>query len=478
MRGFYGRRQELARLDADLEAIRSDGRGRLITVRGRRRVGKSWLIEEFIERSKAPHVFFAASRQTPERELARFAERLARSTLPAATAASGISFETWEAALALASAEAEPARPAIIVIDELPYLLEANRDPVEGAFQAAWDRVLSRRPVLLILVGSDLAMMRSLDEYGRPLHGRASRGVVVDPLTPFEIGRLLKLPPADTLDAYLVVGGFPEIARSWPAGQNLRTFLSTALADDSSPLVATGRRILESEFPVETQARSILSVIGAGTRTYTAIATGTGIRTTNLTEPLKTLIDRKRIVDARLPLSAAISKERRYEISDPYLRFFLRFVDPNIIDIERGRSRVVTPVIWRDWSAFRGRAIEPLVREAIEQLLPDERVPGAAYVRGYWTRQSDPEIDLVGADKPDPPARIAFLGSIKWREERRFGWHEINELRSKATRVASVGVSTPIVGVSRAGFEAGRETLALALEPRDLLTAWGEPSTW
>ncbi len=75
MRGFYGRRQELARLDADLEAIRSDGRGRLITVRGRRRVGKSWLIEEFIERSKAPHVFFAASRQTPERELARFGER-------------------------------------------------------------------------------------------------------------------------------------------------------------------------------------------------------------------------------------------------------------------------------------------------------------------------------------------------------------------------------------------------------------------
>src|SRR6266542_367705 len=131
VRGFYGRRQELARLDADLEAIRSDGRGRLITVRGRRRVGKSWLIEEFIERSKAPHVFFAASRQTSERELARFAERLARSTLPAATAATGITFETWEAALALASAEAEPAQPTIIVIDEFPYLLETNRDPVE-----------------------------------------------------------------------------------------------------------------------------------------------------------------------------------------------------------------------------------------------------------------------------------------------------------------------------------------------------------
>jgi hypothetical protein len=132
-----------------------------------------------------------------------------------------------------------------------------------------------------------------------------------------------------------------------------------------------------------------------------------------------------------------------------------------------------SPVLWRDWSTYRGRAIEPLVREAIEQLLPDERVPGASYVGGYWTRQNDPEIDLVGADKPDPPAKVAFVGSIKWRDDRSFGWHEINELRSKATRVAGVGPSIPIVGVSRAGFDAGRDALALHIEPGDLMRAWG-----
>jgi uncharacterized protein len=172
MRGFYGRRKELRRLANDLEAIRSDGRGRLITIRGRRRVGKSWLVEEFIERSKAPHVFFAASRQTPERELAKFAERMARSSLPSAAGATGVAFDSWEAALTLAATGAERARPNVVVIDEFPYLLEGGgRDAVEGAVQAAWDRLLSRAPVLLILVGSDLAMMRSLDEYGRPLHG-------------------------------------------------------------------------------------------------------------------------------------------------------------------------------------------------------------------------------------------------------------------------------------------------------------------
>ncbi len=473
MRGFYGRREELARLMEDLVAIRSDGRGRLVTVRGRRRIGKSWLIEEFIERSKAPHVFFAASRQTSERERTKFADRVARSSLPSASAAVGVTFDGWEAALALAATAAEQAQPSIVVIDEFPYLLEGGRDAVEGAVQAAWDRVLSRTPVLLILVGSDLAMMRSLDEYGRPLHGRPSRGIVVDPLSPTEVGQLLKLPAAEALDAYLVVGGFPEVARAWQPGQDLKGFLAGALADESSPLVATGRRILESEFPSETQARSILSVIGAGTRTYTAISNGTGIASTNLNGPLKTLIERKRIVEARLPLAAGSSKDRRYEIADPYLRFYLRFLDPNSIDIERGRSRLVTPLIGRDWSTYRGRAIEPLVREAIGNLLPDGRVPGARYVGGYWTRQNEPEIDLIGADKQDPPAKVAFIGSIKWRDDHRpFGWHEINDLRAKAASVAGVTPSTPVVGVSRSAFGPGREELALALTADDLIGSW------
>ncbi len=463
----------------DLEAIRSAGRGRLITVRGRRRVGKSWLVEEFIERSKAPHVFFAASRQTPERELGKFADRVARSSLPSSAAAVGVAFDSWEAALVLAATSAEREHPSIVVIDEFPYLLEgAGRDAVEGAIQTAWDRVLSRVPVLLILVGSDLAMMRSLDEYGRPLHGRPTRAITVDPLSPLEVGQLLKLPAADTLDAYLVVGGFPEIARLWRPGESIKGFLTRALADESSPLVATGRRILESEFPTETQARSILSVIGAGTRTYSAISNETGIASTNLNGPLRTLVERKRIIEARLPLSGASSKDRRYEIGDPYLRFYLRFIDPNIVDIERGRSRLVVPLISRDWPTYRGRAIEPLVRDAIGHLLPDERVPGARYVGGYWTRQNEPEIDLIGGDQEDPPAKIGFIGSIKWREDHRpFGWHEINEVRAKAAAVAGVTESTPLVGVSRSSFGPGHEELAMALTADDIINAWDAHSS-
>jgi len=472
MQEFFGRDRELARLRADLDAVRTDGRGRMVTVRGRRRIGKSWLVEEFIERSDARSVFFAASHQTRERELARFAERIALSDLPSAEIAAGVTFDGWESALLLAASEADRTRPSIIVVDEFPYLLDHDRDAIEGAFQAAWDRVLSREPVLVVLVGSDLAMMRSLDEYGRPLHGRPSRGIVVDPLTPSDIGRLLGVDAADAMDAYMIVGGFPEIARSWVPGQRPQPFLADALADESSPLVATGRRILESEFPTETQARSILSVIGAGTRTYNAISHGTGIASTNLAAPLRALVDGKRIIETRLPLSAARSRERRYEVTDAYLRFYLRFIDPNLIDIERGRGQLVKDRVDRDWSAYRGSAVEPLVRNGVEALLPDDRLPGAEYVGGYWNRQNDPEIDLVGASDRDPPAKVAFIGSIKWRNDRKpFGQRDIDDLRAKAARVPGVTADVRTVAASRSGFEPDLEGLDMALEPRDLVRA-------
>ena len=125
-------------------------------------MGKTWLVEEFLERNDPPHVFFAASRQTPERELALFAQAVAASSLPSREQTAGVAFETWQSALVGAAAGAERSRPIVIVLDEFPYLLgdtSASRDAVLGAVQAAWDRTLSKRPVLMVIIGSDRAMM-------------------------------------------------------------------------------------------------------------------------------------------------------------------------------------------------------------------------------------------------------------------------------------------------------------------------------
>lgn len=97
----------------------------------------------------------------------------------------------------------------IVVCDEFPYLVESE-PAIEATLQAAW-RTLERRPLLLILVGSDISMMEALNTYGRPLYGRL-RELVVPPFSPAETADRLDLDAAAALDAQVVIGGMPRLA--------------------------------------------------------------------------------------------------------------------------------------------------------------------------------------------------------------------------------------------------------------------------
>jgi uncharacterized protein len=226
---FAGRERELGLLDKRLGEVRRGGRGVLISMRGRRRVGKSRLVEEFARRAGCPCVFYTAVREEGDAELVRFTRAIERSTAPrAADVAAGLRSESWEAALALAGEGASKAHPTIIVIDELPYLTE-KEPSIEAVLQLVWDRVLQTAPVLLILIGSDEATMEALTERGRPLYDRA-REMAIAPLSPADVGELLGLDAADALDAQLVIGGFPVLAQEWRRGRTLSAYVRDALA--------------------------------------------------------------------------------------------------------------------------------------------------------------------------------------------------------------------------------------------------------
>ena len=477
MRQFVGRSDLLARIESEWAAARDLGEGRMITIRGRRRVGKTWLVEEFIDRTQPPSLFFAASRQTDERELALFAQGLAESTLPSHDQSEGVTFASWQAALASAAVGADPVRPSVIVLDEFPYLLgdtKASRDAVLGAVQTAWDRTLSKLPVLLLLVGSDQAMMEMITAPRQPLHQRPSREMLVPPLNPAEAAALSGLAGAEALDSYLVTGGFPKVVRA-KMGRSLEDFLADQLADDGTALVTTGRLILDSEFGTNTQARSILSVLGGGLRKRGDISRETGIDAANIKRPLDFLIDEKRVAEGRRPLSTAASRDTRYEIVDPFLRFYMRFIDRYRGEIERGRGRAVASIILRDWSTYRGQAIEAIIRRSLDEMIPDVRFGDAAAVGAYWTADNAVEVDLVGADRRDLPAkRVSFIGSIKWREARQMNRADHTSLISSAARIPGAGATrTRTVAVSRLGADADATSLFdVVLDAEDILAAW------
>jgi hypothetical protein len=473
MSTFVGRKHELTLLADELARVREDGQGRFVWMRGRRRVGKSRLVQQFVESTRLPYVFYQAPRRPSGAALERFRDALAGSTLPAAAAVrAGARFESWPAALRLAQEGTTRERPAIVVIDEFPYLVEMDAG-VPADVQEAWDRELQQRPILLVCVGSDMRMMRALTEYPAELYGRPTRELLLQPFSPRELAALSGLDAIHAFDRHLIVGGLPMLARSWAASATRQQFLARAFEDPASPLVVDGLRIVEAEFPGALQVRDVLEAIGHGERAFTAIGRRSGVlNEAGLSAALKTLLA-KGVVESALPYAAPPGqKNRRYVVADPYLRFWLRFVGPHLDELDRARGDLVLELIERDWASFRGRAIEPIVRSSIERLLPDERFGAARRVGGYWTRTNVPEVDLVGADAPDPQA-VAFVGSIKWREHGRFTRRDAEALIEQRGHVPGAA-GARLVGVSRRGFAAGCG-LDVALSPVDLLAAWPAP---
>lgn len=472
MVGFIGRDPELAQLKRHLDQVTDGGRtgrpGRALLIRGRRRVGKSRLAEEFIRSADVPALFFTASAQpSAELDLRLFVEAAAASALPGAEVFLDQHPENWDAALRLLVRALPGDRPSIVVFDEVPYLI-AHDPGFEGTLQKIFDRELSQVPVLILLIGSDLAMMESLNTYGRPFYQRGTE-MVVPPLNPLDVAAMLELPPAEAFDAYLVSGGLPMILDEWPRGATVDAYLAQAVTDPTSALLVTGERTLAAEFPPEALARAVLTAIGSGERTYRLIGQAAGdLSEASLSRALNLLAD-KRIVQADKPLSTQPSRETRYHIVDPHLRFWLAFLGPNMSVIERGRGDVVMKQITKSWADWRGRAIEPVIREALERLAPDLLPPHTDVVGAYWTRTNDPAIDLVGADRSPIARRITAVGSIKWQERRPFDAHDMARLIVHRAQLPGADEYTPLIAVGRAGVSAAG---VLAVTPDDLLNAW------
>ena len=467
MARFVGRRNELATLRRHLDGVERDGHGAFLSVRGRRQVGKSRLVEQFVRTSGVPGVFFSAAKGAAVAdEVNGFAAEIAGSDLDAASVFADVSFERWEPALRLLASNVST--PTVVVIDELPYLLD--RDPtLDGVLQRVWDRHLSRTPILLVVIGSDISTMEVLGRYDRPLYQRMAE-MVVEPFTVAETAQLLDLSPAEAFDAQLVLGGFPTLAHAWGDAGTLPQFLRAQLMDDTSPLVVVGERILNAEFPPGLQARDVLQVIGAGETSFATIAARTGINQGSLTRSLHVLAGDKRVVAIDRPMSARAGRSPLYRVADLYLRFWMRFIGPTLELVLRGRGDIVATRIADQWREYRGRAVEPLVRASVERLLPDERFGEARHVGAYWSRTGDVEVDLVGGTDASAPTSVAFVGSVKWRERSPFNRRDLASLASDRSRVPGAD-DARLVGVSRTGFDIA--DVDVALTPADLIEVWG-----
>lgn len=465
---FIGRAAELAWLDGELNLVRQAGSraGRCVLLRGRRRVGKSRLIETFIKHAGVPSLYYTAAGVTPIAERIDFVREALDSDLPGRELFDGVHLDSWNAALRLLAAALPTDGPAVVVIDEVPYLT-ATETGFEGILQRIWDRVLVHRPVLLILIGSDLSMMSAINEHGRPFHQRGTP-MVLDPLTPADVADLLGGSAADAIDNYLITGGLPLICADWALGSGRREFLSRSLASPTSALVVSAELSLAAEFPADANPRTVLTAIGHGERTFSSVQRATGLPSASLARALE-LLTRRGIVAADHPLSTLPSKETRYRTDDPYLRFWLYFIGPRLSEINRGRADRVLAHIEQGWTSWRERAVEPVIREALRRV-PSGGGPDAEVVGAYWTRSNDVEVDLVGADRAPIARRIDFVGSVKWHEDQPFDARDLAALIVARDRVPGTDRDTSLIAVSRVGGSVPGAAASYGAD--DVLSAW------
>lgn len=454
--GFVGRKSELRLLRRRLDRVSANGDGTALVIRGRRQVGKSRLAQEFCDRAGVPYVFFTATKgASPVEAVADFLAELRDSSLPRdRSLVPADPVANWpDAFRALASVL--PDGPVIIVIDELPWLAEQD-EIFDGALQTAWDRLLASRPVLLLLLGSDLHMMERLTAYDRPFFGRADN-LLLGPLNPAEVGDALDLSPADAIDAHLLSGGLPGILRAWPAGTPAIEFAEAECEDPASPLFGVPEAALLAEFPSPDTARRVLEAVGGGTRTHANIAAEAGSRagaipSGTLSPILRQLTAHKHVLAIDEPLSAKPGKPALYRVADSSLRFYLAVGRPAHELSRRGRASTAAAIIRRRWSTWRGRAVEPVIREALSLAADSLPWPEATSVGGWWNRAFNPEVDLVGADRAPVARQLYYAGSIKWLDQP-FDRHDTGELQRGAAEIPGFDPGrTALVAVSRSGY--------------------------
>lgn len=408
MKKFIDREDELATLENE---YRREGSA-LVILYGRRRVGKTTLISEFIKDKNA--LFFLASEESETQNQLAFKERAAEFIHSELLANADV--KNWEL-LFKAIMETHFEKKPIIVIDEFQYIGKSN-PAFPSVFQRIWEEVLKDKDVMVILCGSLISMMESQTlAYDSPLYGRRTAQI-----------RLTQIPfryyPAffpdksrrEQIELYAVTGGVPKYIEIFSESPDIYTAIGYNILNRSSYLYDEPNFLLQQEVTEVGSYFSVIRAIATGHSKLSAIASALEVKQTNLSKYLKTLIDLD-ILEREVPVTVdnpEKSKMGLYKIKDNYLRFWFAFVYPNRSYIESGHREIVLNKIRNSFiSGQVAYVYEDVCREQMWTLSAKGVWPFQFSKIGRWW-DAHHEIDVVALD---PEGGNLILGECKfWRD--------------------------------------------------------------
>lgn len=401
---FVGRAPELA----VLEKAHAAEEAAFIPIYGRRRVGKSELILHFLKGARGIYVVGKTAPAALQiRELLLEAARVLDEPLLAELPA-----ESWKAALGHVVERWKGPGKLVLALDEFQWMVKASPE-LPGVLQELWDRSWKRSgKVLLILCGSYVGFMeREVLGKQSPLFGRRTAQIL---LRPFGFKEAAELHPRWSVDdrarAYFVCGGVPFYLSLLDSKRSLEKNLAETLLGEHGPLFREPDFLLREELREVESYYAVLLALAAGEDQSPAIARRAGVPERNMHYYLGQLTELG-YVARRFPLTVSRPAARhvRFRIDDPLLRFWFRFVFPNLSRASRlGPERAFRELVRPELDAYFGACFERMCREALGEIYAREGVSASYEVGEYWDKRVQVDVVSLRGDN------WVDLGECKW----------------------------------------------------------------
>ena len=450
---FYGRQEQIA----DLERLWGKRTSSFVTCRGRRRIGKSTLIEHFAKVSGARLIMIEGLRPAKNlsnsTELAHFSAQL--------SVAAGKDFEVpsnWFKAFLDLDSVITNGKRTVVLLDEISWM--SHYDPsFAGTLKTAWDRYLKKHPRLILVVcGSVSSWIKENIIDDGAFYGRRSLDIVVPELPLSECVKfwgksLERIELREVIDILSVVGGVPryleELTTANGANENIRS------------MAFRPKSILRTDFDEmfqdvitrqPTMCARIIRLLVADSMSSAEIAGKLDIdRNGNVNKALQQLEESGLVAcdEGKNPETGENLREKRYRLKDNYCRFYLKYIEPEKVVIDKGQYKLGTLDQLEGWDTVKGLAFENLVVNNCAMLCPllgigKATITSVAPYRRAGARNGTRcglQVDLLLQTR-----RTAYIIEVKRKHE--IGREVIGEMEEKVRllpRRSGVSVRTALV---------------------------------
>jgi len=418
---FVNREEELGLLQKLYE-----GRSfQFIPIYGRRRIGKTRLIQEFIQDKAA--IYFLADSVSQSEQLRNLGREIGEFFKDPILVDAG--FKDWDQFFRYTNEKAR--KRLVLVIDEFPYLVNAN-PAISSIFQRGIDTHLKNSSLFLILMGSSIGMMeKEVLFYKAPLYGRRTGSLEVKEMS-FDSLNLF-FPDADfnrRMEIFSLVGAIPAYLEKIDPGANIFRNISEQILSRGSFFYNEVEFLLREELREPRNYFVILRAIAQGKRKLSEIINDTGFEKSYLSRYLDILRSIK-LIEKETPVTEKYAEKNRmglYKLHDPFFAFWFKYVFPYRGRLEIGDRDNVLGKIRASFEQHLSLVYEEVCREIGRRLMKEGEMRFTSI--GKWWMKNQ-EIDIVALNEED---KTIYFGECKWTRKK-IGEEVFHDLVKKAALV-------------------------------------------